>query len=94
MAPECLVDGRHSFASDVWSYGIVMWEIVTLGKTLFVTVSDLVTLSHFVTLYKAVCDPGKDVVCDVRLCEIVRFSDTVRLCDARKDWSETLGKTL
>ncbi len=28
-APEVLAEGRHSRSSDVYSYGIVLWELLT-----------------------------------------------------------------
>jgi len=32
LSPESLFAFKHSIQSDVWSYGIVLWEIVTLGN--------------------------------------------------------------
>ncbi|RCN49471.1 protein tyrosine kinase [Ancylostoma caninum] len=40
LSPEAIRDNLYSTKSDVWAYGIVLWEIVTLGGFPYPTVCD------------------------------------------------------
>lgn len=31
MSPESICDGVYSSKSDVWSFGVIVWEVLTLG---------------------------------------------------------------
>lgn len=38
MAPESLRDFHFSFKTDVWSYGVLLWEMFTFGDVPFAAV--------------------------------------------------------
>ena len=36
MAPESIMYGKFTIATDVWSFGVVMWEVFTYGQQPYV----------------------------------------------------------
>ena len=36
MAPESIMYGKFTMATDVWSFGVVMWEVFTYGQQPYV----------------------------------------------------------
>ena len=46
LAIECIEEGKYSHKSDVWSFGVTIWELLTYGKRPFpnVNVKDLLNL--------------------------------------------------
>ena len=46
MSPESLLAGDFSEASDVWAFGILLWEIFTLGCAPYNKLMDMEVVHH------------------------------------------------
>ena len=46
MAPECLLSKQFSTASDVWSMGVVLWELLSGGREPSYGVIDTIELGN------------------------------------------------
>ena len=50
QAPECLMNHRFSTASDVWGFGVVMYEVLTYGCTPYRHLLEEEEVSHQVSI--------------------------------------------
>lgn len=46
MAPESLIDGLFTPMTDIWSYGVLLYEIVTFGSFPYQGISNNQVLEH------------------------------------------------
>ncbi|XP_045468365.1 proto-oncogene tyrosine-protein kinase ROS isoform X2 [Harmonia axyridis] len=63
MAPESLMDGVFTSQSDVWAFGVLLWEIMTLGQQPYPARNNLEVL-HYV---KSGGRLGKPIDCPIEL---------------------------
>ena len=70
MAPECF-NGTYSEKSDVWAFGVTMWELFTLAKEVpYANLSDEEVVQN--TLQRESCQfPSKPAACPDSLYEII-----------------------
>ena len=57
MAPESIILGKFTMATDVWSFGVVMWEVFTYGQQPYVGLSNEEVVS-FITTNKTLEPPS------------------------------------
>ena len=48
MAPESIFEKSFSYKSDIWSLGILMWEIFSLGQTPYSTLAGTAFSGHII----------------------------------------------
>jgi len=99
MAPESLGEGIFTSQSDVWSYGVVIWEIMMLGAQPYADMGNNEVMAHVLDgnlLNLPICCP--DVLSGiVRLCwnwtssQRPRFLKIVETLDAYLDDNFRLG---
>ena len=95
MAPESLTYGKFTSDSDVWSYGVVLWEIFTFGKIPYYLSSNKEVLED-VSLGKHLDPPEgcSDVIKKLMLsCWKLRPSDRINFSQIIETLSEYTFET-
>ncbi|XP_076872808.1 tyrosine-protein kinase SRK2 isoform X2 [Brachyhypopomus gauderio] len=57
-APEAIHDNKFSIKSDVWSFGILVYEIMTFGQMPYPTLTNYQVVQKLRTGYRMACPPG------------------------------------
>ena len=50
LAPECLKEGKYNMPTDVWAYGVLVWEIFAYGVQPYTGLSDVETYKCITSL--------------------------------------------
>ncbi|KAG7250538.1 hypothetical protein CRUP_026717 [Coryphaenoides rupestris] len=56
-APEAIDDGKYTIKSDVWSFGILLYEIITFGQTPYPNMTNNQVVMKLSTGYRMNCPP-------------------------------------
>ncbi|KAM9650930.1 ephrin type-B receptor 6 isoform 1-T2 [Trichechus inunguis] len=57
-APEVIAHGKHTTSSDVWSFGVVMWEVMSYGERPYWDMSDQEVLNAIEQEFRLPPPPG------------------------------------
>ncbi|KAF5406106.1 Protein tyrosine kinase [Paragonimus heterotremus] len=95
MAPESLFDRIYTTKSDVWSFGVLLWEIFTLGSVPYPSIAPERLLPMLQDGYRNECPPlaNEDIYQLMLRCwsqlshERPEFSDIVSYLEIRKQSS-------
>lgn len=52
MSPEAIVDGKYSIKSDVWAFGVVLWEIFSFGTTPYSKLGHIQVIEKIIQGYR------------------------------------------
>ena len=64
-APECLRKHSYSTASDGWAFGVLMYEVLTLGCRPYKNIREDVEVANYVrTAHKAFCARARATILD------------------------------
>ncbi len=69
MAIESLQELSFSYQSDVWSLGVTLWEIFSLGEMPYAEYAGLSWTTDFVNLLKQNYRPAKPPYASDEMCE-------------------------
>lgn len=65
MAPESIFNCVYTFESDVWSYGIFLWELFSLGKMCLI--QDDLIVQKFLEVSVVSCPLRLTLICHLSL---------------------------
>lgn len=81
MSPESLEDGIFTSSSDMWSYGVLLYEIITFGSFPFQVRGLMILFTHFLFVHpyssilfshigSAVVTPTDGKLCVTSVCQV------------------------